>query len=112
MVLSTLDYQLISCGLNRLIVFSINAGTEETNVGLLLPLLSLCLAILMALFRDDEFALAVSVEELSLLLRETGSALLDTRLSASDELNDDTRSQMVRAINKVRALPAEFCSFQ
>ncbi len=57
----------------------------------------------MALFRDDEFALAVSVEELSLLLRETGSALLDTRLTASDELNDDTRSQMVRAINKVIA---------
>lgn len=86
---------------NRLIVFSINTGVDGTNVGLLLPLLSLCLAILMALFRDDEFALVVSVEELSLLLRETGSALLDARLSASDELNDDTRSQMVRAINKV-----------
>ena len=55
----------------------------------------------MALFRDDEFALLVSVDELSLLLRETGSALLDARLSASYELNDDTRSQMVRAINKV-----------
>lgn len=55
----------------------------------------------MALFRDDEFSLVVSVEELSLLLRETGSALLDARLNASDELNDDTRSQMVRAINKV-----------
>ena len=61
----------------------------------------------MALFRDEAFALVVSVEELSLLLRETGSALLDARLSASDELNDDTRSQMVRAINKVSTTKIE-----
>jgi hypothetical protein len=94
-----------------LIVFSINTGPEEANGGMLFPLLSLCLAILMALFRDDEFALNVSVEELSLLLREAGSALLDTRLSASDDSNDDTRSQMVRAINKVSALQVDIFSF-
>ena len=97
---------------NSLISFSINGGSEDENVGLLLPLLSLCLAILMALFRDEEFALVVSVEELSLLLRETGCALLDERLSASDDLNDDTRAQMIRAINKVITTAGdEFLSF-
>lgn len=67
---------------------------------MLLPLLSLCLATLMALFRDVEFGSAVSTEELTLLLRETGVALLDPRLS-SDQLSEETGSQMVRAINKV-----------
>ena len=71
------------------------------NAGILLPLLSLCLATLMALFRDAEFAAFVSTEELTLLLRETGLALLDSRLSSSDQLKEETGSQMVRAINKV-----------
>jgi hypothetical protein len=69
---------------------------------MLLPLLSLCLATLMALFRDEELALKISAEELTLLIREAGAALLDARLSSSEELNEDTRSQMARAINKVR----------
>jgi len=67
---------------------------------MLLPLLSLCLATLMALFRDVEIGLTVSTEELTLLLREAGVALLDPRLS-SDQLSEETGSQMVRAINKV-----------
>ena len=71
------------------------------NAGILLPLLSLCLATLMALFRDVEFATVVSTEEMTLLLRETGVALLDARLSSPDQLNEETGSQMVRAINKV-----------
>ena len=54
----------------------------------------------MALFRDVEFGPAVSTEELTLLLRETGVALLDPRLS-SDQLSEETGSQMIRAINKV-----------
>jgi hypothetical protein len=85
-----------------LIGFTLNSGDEKVSSGMLLPLLSLCLATLMALFRDEEFALVVSTAELSLLIRETGTALLDPRLSSSEKLNEDTRSQMVRAINKVR----------
>jgi hypothetical protein len=81
--------------------FSVHSGDEHVSSGMLLPLLSLCLATLMALFRDDEFASIVSTEELTLLIRETGACLLDPRLSSSDEMNDGTRSQMVRAINKV-----------
>ena len=87
--------------IGRLIIFAFNSGEETVNAGILLPLLSLCLATLMALFRDAEFALVVSTEELTLLLRETGVALLDSRLSSSDKLNEETGSQMVRAINKV-----------
>ena len=81
-----------------------NAGDEQVNMGILLPLLSLCLATLMAMFRVDEFALVVSSEELSQLIRVTGASLLDFRLSSSDELNEDTRLQMVRAMNKVSGL--------
>ena len=77
-----------------------HAGETPVNGGVLLPLLSLCLAALMALFRDVEFGHAVSTEELTLLLRETGVALLDPRLS-SDQLSEETGSQMIRAINKV-----------
>jgi len=85
----------------RSISFAFHAGEESVNAGMLLPLLSLCLATLMALFRDPEFGPVVSVEELTLLLRETGVALLDSRLSSPDLLNEETGSQMVRAINKV-----------
>jgi hypothetical protein len=105
-VIAHSDYVLLrfSFDISRLIGFTINAGDERVNAGMLLPLLSLCLATLMALFRDPEFASKVSPEELTLLIRESGTALLDTRLSSSEELNEDTRTQMVRAINKVRLL--------
>jgi hypothetical protein len=81
--------------------FAINSGDDQSSPGMLLSLLSLCLATLMAMFRDDEFSMLVSAAELSLLIRETGTALLDARLSSSDELSEDAKSRMVRAINKV-----------
>ena len=83
-----------------MIALALHSGEKTSNGGILLPLLSLCLAALMALFRDVEFGPAVSTEELTLLLRETGVALLDPRLS-SDQLSEETGSQMIRAINKV-----------
>ena len=67
-----------------------------------IPLLSVCLATLMALFRDPDVSTRVSQDDLTLLIRETGAALLDPRLSATSELDDATASQMARAINKVR----------
>jgi len=68
------------------------------------PLLSVCLATLMALFRDPDLSVLISLEDLMLLIREAGTALLDSRLAASSELDEATSSQMVRAINKVRGL--------
>lgn len=55
----------------------------------------------MALFRDPELSLAVTKDDLTLLVRETGTALLDHRLASSSGLEEATASQMVRAINKV-----------
>jgi hypothetical protein len=87
-----------------LIGFAINSGDEQSSPGMLLSLLSLCLATLMAMFREDDLSMLVSAGELTLLIRETGTALLDARLSSSDDLSEDDRSQMIRAINKVREL--------
>ena len=67
-----------------------------------IPLLSVCLATLMALFRDPALSTLVSQENLTLLIRETGTALLDSRLSSTSDLDEATGAQMVRAINKVR----------
>lgn len=66
------------------------------------PLLSVCLATLMALFRDPALAARVTQDDLTLLIRETGTALLDPKLSNASEMDEATGSQMVRAINKVR----------
>lgn len=66
-----------------------------------IQLLSVCLATLMALFRDAELASQVTQEDLMLLIRETATALLDPRLvPGASELDDATSTQMVRAINK------------
>lgn len=69
------------------------------------PLVSVALATLMALFRDESLSRKVSLEALILLIRETGRALLDSRLSVSSHrassLDESTSSQMVRAINKL-----------
>lgn len=64
-------------------------------------LLSLCVATLMALFKDNEFASRVSTPELTILIQEAGTALLDDKLSSTDVLSEETGTQLVRAINKV-----------
>lgn len=72
------------------------------------PLLSVNLASLMAIFRSDDLARKVVVDDLTILIREAGKALLDRRLASSSsnsdefKLDDATSTQMVRAINKVR----------
>ena len=76
-------------------------GEESINAMMSIPLLSVCLATLMALFRDPDLSTLVSQDNLTLLIRETGTALLDSRLSSSSDLDEATGSQMVRAINKV-----------
>lgn len=70
------------------------------------PLLSVNLASLMAIFRSEDIAKTTRVEELTVLIKEAGKALLDPRLSASSprtSLDEATSVQMVRAINKVRS---------
>jgi hypothetical protein len=81
--------------------FAFDCGEEEVDAMMSIPLLSVCLASLMALFRDPDMSTKVSQDNLMLLVRETGSALLDPRLSTSSHLDEATASQMVRAINKV-----------
>ena len=68
----------------------------------MIPLASICLATLMAIFRDNSISERVSVEELTLLFRDISTVLLDHRLS-SGQLDEESGSQMVRAINKVSA---------
>lgn len=71
------------------------------------PLLSVNLASLMAIFRSEDLATKVAVDDLTILIREAGKALLDRRLASSSsstdesKLDDATSTQMVRAINKV-----------
>ena len=61
----------------------------------------------MAIFRSDDLATQVVVEDLTILIREAGKALLDRSLASSSssgdefKLDDATSTQMVRAINKV-----------
>lgn len=68
----------------------------------MIPLASICLATLMAVFRDTAVSNKISVEELTLLFREVSTALLDHRLT-SGQLDEEAGSQMVRAINKVHS---------
>lgn len=68
------------------------------------PLLSVNLASLMAIFRSDDISKLVRVEDLTVLIKEAAKALLDPRLAASSQFNgldEATSTQMVRAINKV-----------
>ena len=87
-----------------MIGLAFDCGDPNQNAGMSIPLLSVCLATLMALFRDPELASLVSQDDLTILIREAGTALLDARLGATSQLDQTTASQMVRAINKVRYL--------
>jgi hypothetical protein len=88
--------------LSKLIGFSFKCGYPEFNSGISIPLLSVCLASLMALFRDPDVSAAVEQAPLTILVRETGTALLDARLSTSSGfLPEATTTQMVRAFNRL-----------
>jgi hypothetical protein len=91
---------LLDC-LTKLIEFAFDCGPDTSNAGLSVPLLSVVLAALMALFRDSALLKNISQASIVVLLRETGTALLDPRLTATSKLDQGTSSQMVRAINKV-----------
>ena len=54
----------------------------------------------MALFRFSDVASNVGLDDLTLLVRETATILLDPRFSAESDLDDATCAQMAKAINK------------
>lgn len=91
----------IRVSFRSIISFAFDCGDGDVNAGMSIPLLSVCLATFMALFRDTESALKVTERSLTLLIREAGTALLDVKLSSSSNLEESTSTQMVRAINKV-----------
>lgn len=78
------------------------------------PLLSVDLASLMAIFRSDDLSKTILVEILTVLIRESANALLDPRLAnvaPGRGLDEATSTQMVRAINKVSLCPIHQASF-
>ena len=89
--------------LTSLIDFGFNCHPKDCNAGISVPLLSVNLAGLMAIFRSDDLSKMAEVADLTILIKEAGRALLDPRLGSSGSaLDEATSTQMVRAINKVR----------
>ena len=95
--------------LTRLIGFGFNCHPETLSAGISVPLLSVNIASLMAIFRSNDLATLVSVDDLTILIKEAGTALLDPRLAQSmkqgdvtlAQIDEATSTQMVRAINKL-----------
>lgn len=95
----------------RLIDFGFKCHDTDINGGMSVPLLSVDLASLMAIFRSDDISKTIRVEDLTVLIKEAGKALLDPRLassSSSNALDEATSTQMVRAINKVSFVGSEY----
>lgn len=95
--------------LTQLIHFGFHCHQESLSAGMSVPLLSVNLASLMAIFRSSDLATLVNVDDLTILIREAGTALLDPRLAQSAkpgditlaQIDEATSTQMVRAINKL-----------
>jgi hypothetical protein len=93
--------------LTRVIDIGFNCHDPSFNAGMSVPLLSVNLASLMAIFRSSDLATLINVDDLTILIKEAGKALLDHRLSTTSKetsvshLDEATSTQMVRAINKL-----------
>lgn len=85
---------------SSVIRFSLDCLESSRTAGISIPLLSVSLASLMALFRCSDVASNVGVGDLTSLIRETGTILLDPRFSAESSLDEATCAQMAKAINK------------
>jgi hypothetical protein len=93
--------------LHRILDFGFRCGSPTNKDGLSVPLLSVSIAGLMAIFLDAKFASQISVKSLTAVIYYSTAALLDKRLSAtatpeSYGLDSSTSKKMVKAINKVR----------
>jgi hypothetical protein len=92
------------CYCFRLIDFGFKCHDTDINGGMSVPLLSVNLASLMAIFRSEDISKTIRVEDLTVLIKAAGKALLDPRLASASSVNaldEATSTQMVRAINKV-----------
>ncbi|KAL3938720.1 MAG: hypothetical protein SGARI_001631 [Bacillariaceae sp.] len=95
--------------LTRVIGFGFHCHHPDTaEAGMSTALLSVNLAVLMAVFRSRDLATMINVDDLTILIKEAGTGLLDKRLASSSStpsktkpLAEETSSQMVRAINKL-----------
>ena len=95
--------------LTQLIRFGFHCHPDTLSAGMSVPLLSVNLASLMAIFRSKDLATLVNVDDLTILIKEAGTALLDPRLAQSTkqgdvilaQIDEAISTQMVRAINKL-----------
>lgn len=88
--------------------FGFRCGSPSNRNALSVPLLSVSIAGLMAIFLDGKLACQVNPQSLSLVIYQGTASLLDRRLSATatqeiSGLDSSTLKKMVKAINKVRA---------
>uniref|UniRef100_A0A7S3Q8W0 TOG domain-containing protein n=1 Tax=Chaetoceros debilis TaxID=122233 RepID=A0A7S3Q8W0_9STRA len=90
--------------LTRVLEFGFQCGTPVHPQALSVPLLSVSIAGLMAIFLDAQLASQVSEKTLSLVIHRGTVSLLDRRLSAASDssgLDASTCKKMVKAINKL-----------
>ncbi|GKY99911.1 hypothetical protein MPSEU_000944700 [Mayamaea pseudoterrestris] len=78
----------------HLMNFSSNCGDPTILDGLSVSLMSIALALLMAMFRDPNICSSISQDQFGLLIRATANVLLDPRLELSD-----TTEAMAKASN-------------
>ena len=87
--------------------FGFRCGSPTHVNGVSIPLISVSIAGLMAIFVDPFLSDRVSESAVSITIRQATSSLLDHRLSATSAsanygLDPSTCKKMVKAINKVR----------
>lgn len=92
--------------LTRVLEFGFRCGTPLNRNALSVPLLSVSIAGLMAIFLDAQLAFQVTPQSLSLVIYQGTASLLDKRLSAtatqeSSGFDSSTSKKLVKAINKV-----------
>jgi hypothetical protein len=98
---------------DRVLDFGFKCGTPTHRDGLSVPLLSVSIAGLMAIFLDSSLAAQVNLSSLSVVIYQASASLLDQRLSSSSStetsgLDTSTCKKMVKAINKVRMVPYNY----
>lgn len=92
--------------LSSMLEFGFRCGSPTHATGISIPLISVSIAGLMAIFIDRDLASLVSESAVSMAIRQACSSLLDHRLSATSVSSDygldpTTCKKMVKAINKL-----------
>ena len=91
--------------LTNTLEFGCRCGYPDRNSGMSIDLISLVLATIMAILREDTLSSQITQDALMLLIRQSAVVLLDPRLQAAVVVTDTsldklTREQIARAINK------------